>query len=192
MKIVQKKPSILATILFLLILGTTVFTCGWFRQPFLFPQWVVIYLFTLFAIIYLSKDAIVVPRWGKCVNYILLSLLLTLIVNMFIQPVPIWSRANLERLTFIVLFLTFVKLFHRYPAKKIWLCFCWGVIVASIVFYSIAYYEYFSVTRLYDTGSLFAASLGHINMAAEFIGVSFFFLNKQKIKMLPIFLLYCW
>ena len=178
----QKRPSTLAIILFCLILGTSVFTCSWFRQPFLFPQWIVIYLFTLFAIIYLFKDLIVMPKWGKWANYILLGLVLSLIVNMFIQSVPIWSQANLDRITFIVLFLTFLKLFHHYPANALWRYFCWSIIVASIIFFGIAYYEYFSGVKLYNAGSLFAASLGNINMAAEFIGISFFcqiFLLKQ-------------
>ncbi len=112
----QKKSSILAIILFCLVLGTTVFTCSWFRQPFLFAQWIVIYLFTLFAIIYLFKDSIVMPKWGKWANYTLLGLILLLLVNMFIQPVPIWSQANLDRITFINAMFNFFrsKLCGRY------------------------------------------------------------------------------
>ena len=190
--LVQKRPSILAVIIFCLVLGATVLTCGWFRQPFLFPQWMVIYLFTLFSIIYVFKDSIVIPQWGKWINYTLLGLALSLVINIFIQPVPVFSQANLDRLTFIILFLTFLKLFHCYSAEVLWKYFCWSIIVASIVFFSIAYYEYFSGLKLYNAGSLFAASLGNINMAAEFIGISFFcqvFLCKQSKNKKLIYLL---
>jgi hypothetical protein len=158
-----------------------------FRELYIFPKWILIYVVSLWAFIdAVAHDDWQFPKFSRGTKFFLGLTFVFLVFNIFFHQVLLTTHHTLDRLSFIFLTLFFFRYFQTHDDLKDILI---PLFLSTSFILGIGYLQLFEFEALLPLNIKISATFGNINMSAEFMGIALLFQfyslislsNKHKI-----------